>query len=345
MRRNHLWLWHRHRHWLWHRPSSPSQSWSRASRLGLGLGLALAGCRADAVPTPDTGTAVAPTAAAPADAPSPAAAAPTPAPAADATLAKAAATTKPEAEAEKPEPAVAVDEPVPDEPAAPATPKKVLILGDSLAATGFGALLERRLDAHPDIDCFRKGKSASGLARPDFFDWPAEAKRQIDARKPELVIVIMGGNDGQDMTPAKKKGKRTSWSDVDAWKSDYRTRMDAFLGEVIADDRKLLWLGLPTMGLRSLEVKLETIRAIQKEAVEAQGDRASYLDTAPFVTDAEGELLKEAKVKSSKKPQPIRAEDRIHFTMSGSEYFADQVYPEVLKALGVDDAPAPSKGK
>ncbi|MBC8072112.1 MAG: DUF459 domain-containing protein, partial [Deltaproteobacteria bacterium] len=245
-----------------------------------------------------------------------------------------------DADAGSPEPAVAVPEQPEPEAAAPTGPHKVLILGDSLAATGFGALLERKLDAHPDIDCFRKGKSASGLARPDFFDWPAEAKRQLDARKPELVIVIMGGNDGQDMTPAKKKDKRTPWANVDAWKSDYRTRMDAFLGEIVGDERKLLWLGLPTMGMRSLEVKLETIRAIQKDAVEAQGDRASYLDTAPCVTGDDGELLKEAKVGSSRKPQPIRAEDRIHFTMSGSEYFADQVYPEVLKVLGVPDAPA-----
>ncbi|HWB75272.1 MAG TPA: DUF459 domain-containing protein [Nannocystaceae bacterium] len=312
MRRNHLWL-------------------------GTTLGLALAACRADAVPTPDTGTAVAPTATAPSEAP-PATPEPKAEPA-EPTLAKTTAVAEEESDPAKPEPAVAAPEAKPDEPATPPTPKKVLILGDSLAATGFGALLERKLDAHPDIECGRKGKSASGLARPDFFDWPAEAKKQIEAKKPELVVVIMGGNDGQDMTPAKKKGKRTPWSDVDAWKADYRTRMDAFLGEVVSDDRKVLWLGLPTMGLRSLEKKLEMIREIQKEAVEAQGDRASYLDTAPFVTDDKGELLTEAKVKSSKKAQPIRAEDRIHFTMSGSEYFAEQVYPEVLKVLGVDDAP------
>lgn len=313
MRRNHFWL-------------------------GTTLGLALAACRADAVPTPDTGTPVAPTATAPSEAP-PATPEPKAEPAAEPTLAKTTARAAAEGDPAKPEPAVAALAAKPDEPATPPAPKKVLILGDSLAATGFGALLERKLDAHPDIECGRKGKSASGLARPDFFDWPAEAKKQIEAKKPELVVVIMGGNDGQDMTPAKKKGKRTPWSDVEAWKADYRARMDAFLAEVVSDDRKVLWLGLPTMGLRSLEKKLEMIRAIQKEAVDAQGDRASYLDTAPFVTDDKGELLTEAKVKSSKKAQPIRAEDRIHFTMSGSEYFAEQVYPEVLEVLGVDDAP------
>ena len=67
------------------------------------------------------------------------------------------------------EPAIApVVEPEPEVPPPPAAPRKVLILGDSLAATGFGALLEKKLDAHPDIECSRKATRATGLARPDF---------------------------------------------------------------------------------------------------------------------------------------------------------------------------------
>lgn len=212
-------------------------------------------------------------------------------------------------------------------------PYKVLILGDSLAATGFGALLERKLDERSDVVCYRKGKSASGLARPDFFDWMDQAKRQIEFRQPDLVVVIMGGNDGQDLTRSSGKGKRVHWGDDD-WAAAYRDRMDRFLVEVSASQRKVLWLGLPTMGLSSLEAKLVTIREIQKEAVEALDSEARYVETAPFVTAEDGKLLKEARV-GGKKPQKLRADDRIHFTMSGSEYLADQVLPEVLLSLGL----------
>ena len=135
-------------------------------------------CRADGTPPADATepTAVAPSVEAapfvaePASTPAAPTVAPGPTP--DPTLAK----TQPGAE-----PAIAAGEvdPEPPTPAEPTRPRKVLILGDSLAATGFGALLEKKLDAHPDVECFRKGKSASGLARPDFFDWPGEAKRQI----------------------------------------------------------------------------------------------------------------------------------------------------------------------
>jgi uncharacterized protein len=254
--------------------------------------------------------------------------------------------TEPDALDPQAEPAVAeavVAEVVPEVPAVPAEPYKVLILGDSLAATGFGALLERKLDAHPHVVCYRKGKSASGLARPDFFDWLEEGKNQVEFRQPDLLVVIMGGNDGQDITRRKNgDGKRVGWKHDD-WAAEYRARVDAFLAGVAAPGRKVLWLGLPHMGLRSLEQKLTLIRDVQQNAVEALGDGARYLDTIPFVTTEEGAMLTEAKVGPRGKTQTIRAEDKIHFTMAGSEYFADRIYPEVLDVLGLPDVqPDPS---
>lgn len=239
-----------------------------------------------------------------------------------------------------PEPAVVPAEPTPEpapEPAEPAVPSKVLILGDSLAATGFGALLEKKLDAHPQVECFRKAKSATGLARPDFFDWQSEAKKQIEARQPDLVVVIMGGNDGQDLQPKSGKGKRVAWKSDD-WNAAYKGRVDEFIKDL--GERKVLWLGLPKSELGSFENKLTIIRQVQNEAVTAVG--GTYLETTPLLSDEQGELLEKASV-GRYKNQTLREEDGIHFTMAGSEYFADKVYPEVLKALGVEDAPPEAK--
>jgi hypothetical protein len=233
----------------------------------------------------------------------------------------------------------------PETPAVPAEPYKVLILGDSLAATGFGALLERKLDAHPHVVCYREGKSASGLARPDFFDWLEMGRKHTEFRQPDLVVVIMGGNDGQDITRRKNgDGKRANWKS-EGWQAEYRARVDAFLAGIAAPGRKVLWLGLPFMGLRSLEEKLTLIRGVQQGAVEALGDVARYVDTIPLVTTEDGKMLTEAKVGPRGKTQTIRAEDKIHFTMAGSEYFADRVYPEVLDVLGLPDVQADPSAK
>lgn len=232
----------------------------------------------------------------------------------------------------------------PPEEAGPPPIQKVLILGDSLAATGFGVLLEKRLDADPRVKAYRRAKSASGLARPDFFDWMREGKRQVELREPDLVVVIMGGNDGQDLTPGRRKGKRVRWK-TEGWDEAYRGRMDTFLGGLGAPERKVLWLGLPSMGMRSLERKLELIRSVQEEAIAALGSTARYLDTSPMFTDENGQLIERAKVGDRKRPQVIRADDGIHLTMAGSQYFADKVYPEVLTSLGLPLEPPPEPEK
>ncbi len=315
------------------------QTMTRASAVTplLLLALALSGCDKSSTPS------AAGSDAAVAEAPAPSVSEPkvdAAAPAPEPTLVNAAVDASSLAKAEAaPDPAEAAPEAAPDDEPAELPTYKVLILGDSLIATGFGALLEKRLDAHPQITCYRKGKSSSGLARPDFFDWIAEAKRQVELREPDLVIGLMGGNDGQDLTPGNKKtGRRVTWQHED-WEAGYRERMDSFLAEVSAPGREIVWLGMPTMGLRSLEKKLVTIRGVQKAAVEAH-ESATYVDTAPFVSDDEGAMLTHAAVGSQKKNKAIRADDRIHFTMAGSEYFADAVYPEVLEALEVEDVVA-----
>ncbi|MBZ5709784.1 SGNH/GDSL hydrolase family protein [Nannocystis pusilla] len=276
-------------------------------------------------PTPGTPALTPPPAAIPSDEPP----APEPAPAA------AAAPQEPAIAPATPEPAPA------EVAAAPSGPRKVLVLGDSLAATGFGAMLEKRLDEHPDIECFRKAKSATGLARPDFYDWESEAKKAVDQRKPDLVVVIMGGNDGQDLTSKTGKGKRVAWKS-DGWNDAYKARVADFLSEISADGRKVLWLGLPRTGTTSFEQKLTTIREVQSQALADFGEAGVYLDTTPFITTAAGELIDSATI-GKRKAQALREEDGIHFTMAGSEFFADKVYPEVLKVLGVEDAKTEGK--
>lgn len=229
----------------------------------------------------------------------------------------------------------AADETPPEEPAN-TEPRRVLIVGSSLAATGLGAVLEDMLDANPQVVAYRKGKSASGLSRPDFYDWFDQGKRQVEFRKPELVIVIMGANDGQDLPPWKGD-KRVHWGS-DEWPEAYRERVDDFIASVRTpveggDPARVLWLGLPKVPSPSLERKLTLIRGLHEEQIDALGDEGVYIDTTPYLVDANGQLLKTAKIKG--KQRELRSEDGVHFTMSGCEYLAGKIYPQVLGALGL----------
>ena len=213
---------------------------------------------------------------------------------------------------------------------------RVLILGDSLAATGFGVILEKRLDVHPRIRCVRKAKSASGLARPDFFDWIGESKRQVRLQSPDLVVVIIGGNDGQDLLEKRGGKSRVSWKSQD-WNKNYQERIVELLQPAVDAGAKILWLGLPRTDTKNFEAKLEIIRRSQREVIDNMGDIATYLDTTPLISGDDGLLLKS--VKQGERKRELRVDDGIHFTMAGSQYFADRVYPEVLKILGLELSP------
>jgi hypothetical protein len=279
------------------------------------------------------------------DAPPPAAieaaAEPAPVPTEDAAVL---AAGDPAAEAEQPGTSAEVAaeaEPVAPEAQAVLEPRRVLIVGSSLAATGFGAVLEDMLDEHPDIECFRKAKSASGLVRPDFFDWMDQSKRQVEFRKPDLVIVFMGANDGQDI-PSWQGSSRVGWGD-EAWPTAYRDRVDDFLANLTMsvegqDGADVMWLALPKMPSPSLERKLTVIRGVHEAAVAALGGNGSYLDTTQYLVDEQGQLMVSTEVRG--KQREIRSEDGVHFTMSGCEYLADKIYPEVLTRLGLPAEPS-----
>ena len=204
---------------------------------------------------------------------------------------------------------------------------KVLIVGDSMAATDFGRALEKKLQAHERLKAVRRGKSSTGLARPDFFDWMGEAKKQIARHKPDLVIVIIGGNDGQDLIPKKGRG-RVHWN-KSKWADAYTARVQNFAKLLMGERRHVVWLELPAMDRKKFERKLSYIRDVQKRALASLGPRVRYLETREIFYDDKGRLVR--KIPKGKKKVALRQKDGIHFSLPGSRYFADQVYPDVVQ--------------
>ena len=218
--------------------------------------------------------------------------------------------------------------------AEPVVDRTVLVLGDSLAATGFGSLLEKSLDGHEHIVAHRKAKSSTGLSRPDFFDWFSEGVAAVKKTKPDLVLVIIGGNDGQDIVGKKKSDTRVGWNS-EGWSGAYTARTKDFIDALLREGAgKVVVLGLPKTETTNFEKKLEIIRKAQQDAVAQVGEKAIYVDTTPLLADEQGNLRKQVSV--GRHTDKLHAADGIHFTMTGSQYFAEAVYPQVLKVLGLE---------
>ena len=216
--------------------------------------------------------------------------------------------------------------------------RTVLLLGDSLIVTSFGEYLEKLLNEQPGTRALRKAKSSTGLARPDFFDWMKVGREEVERHRPDVVVVIMGGNDGQGLTDEKGKAK-VQWG-ASGWEAAYRQRVTDFLGTLGAPGRKILWVELPYTGLPNFERKLGIIRPLLREAVGAREDSV-HLDTKSFFTDAKGGMLKEARVDGFRKPMRLKMDDGVHFTLAGGRYFATRVFPSVVALLEAsEDVPS-----
>ena len=216
---------------------------------------------------------------------------------------------------------------------APDRTRRVLILGDSMAATDFGRALQRWLNRHPQVTCRRFGRSATGLARPDFYDWMRRARQLLRRHDPDVVVVVIGGNDGQDLLNHEGKGRvryRTS-----AWEPEYERRLYHF-GELLAEQgRRVMWLELPAMARPRFERKLRQIRRLQEE-VTALLPRNRYVATRAIFYGDGGELRHSVPGRRKLKGgRPMRQDDGIHFTVEGADYFARRVLSDILVGLNL----------
>ena len=84
----------------------------------------------------------------------------------------------------------------------------MLVVGDSDAGT-FAPYLERLLDETGLVDVQLDYVVSSGLARPDFHDWPAHLRDTLSTSVPDVVIVTFGGNDAQGLSEPCPNGAGT----------------------------------------------------------------------------------------------------------------------------------------
>jgi lysophospholipase L1-like esterase len=118
---------------------------------------------------------------------------------------------------------------------------RVAIVGDSLAA-GLGYFAERiflpRL-----VRVSRQGRISTGLARPDYFNWPYTMQRIVDRFDPDLVIVMLGENDHQSLQSVH--GEREAVIGTSEWPLAYRERVLTMMRIATSRGAKAVWAGLP----------------------------------------------------------------------------------------------------
>lgn len=216
----------------------------------------------------------------------------------------------------------------------PATPLKVLIVGDSVGLD-LGQPLVNRFASYGDVTTYLDGRIDTGLSRPDYFNWPAELQIDLTNQQPNLVVVMIGANDPQGLvTPdgSLRFGQP-------GWDAAYSARVAAFMAEANGVGAHVLWVGMPPMqdpGLDAALMHLNDLVQIQVAQVKDHG--ASYLSSTPSLGDMKGAFAAFLPDTSGAEVN-VRTPDGIHLTPGGGARLATAVAGAMQTQLHVHLVP------
>lgn len=209
--------------------------------------------------------------------------------------------------------------------------KKISILGDSMIAGGFGLYLEQALEKESGFVVARRGKSSTGLARPDFFDWIAQGRRERETEKPDALVVMFGGNDGQGLWMGKKAPSKWIRYQEESWDPEYRRRINAFADAVTLGGETLIWIGMPVMRPSKLHARVGHMNDLFRAEM-AIRPRAHFVDIWPLLADSHGKYNDHVKIDGKK--VRVRAQDGVHLSRRGAHHLVSQVAPQIAQIMG-----------
>ncbi|NOX28561.1 MAG: DUF459 domain-containing protein [Actinobacteria bacterium] len=227
------------------------------------------------------------------------------------------------------------DVPVDTDPAGPPTqsnPARVLIVGDSGAGT-FGPYLEQLLDGTQIVDTALDYKVSSGLARPDFFDWPAALREKVSDVDPDIVVVTFGGNDAQGLSVSSGEfiiGDPVS--NETEWTEEYMSRVGEVMDFLSEDDRTVIWVGIPNNDNPEVTARM----AVQDQAAKAAAaDRPEivFVDTWTRFSGRDGGWAEFVIDPRDGEGKDVRADDGFHLNTTGAEILALDIAQAVRDGL------------
>ena len=212
------------------------------------------------------------------------------------------------------------------------TPQRKLrlwVAGDSLVITP-GYSIVRAASASPVIDSVGgvDGRVATGLTRPDVFNWFDEIREQVKTLRPQVVVLDFGGNDDKAYMTGLPDGTTIGEFGGPTWTKEYRRRVAGVMNIINRAGGTVVWIGLPVTRSEAQTQRFDVVNAVVQKEAKARGSKAIFIDTYTMFAGNTGgftEFLENAKGDTVK----VRAGDGVHFDTAGG----DMIAREVLKQL------------
>jgi len=221
---------------------------------------------------------------------------------------------------------------IPELPAAtPEAPLKIWVGGDSITQT-FGTSFQRITRSTGVFTPTLEYRVSTGLARPDYFNWPENLVKNVLPTSPAILVIMFGANDGQNMVDANGKALERY---TEAWEAEYRRRVAATMDLLKSptNDRLTIWVGALPMGLGSKVRGMDKLNYIYwTEAMKRPW--IQYFDSWPFFTDSDlnfsGNLPNADGVSRG-----MRQKDNVHLSTVGGDRLSWAVIDRIGKIVNL----------
>ena len=188
----------------------------------------------------------------------------------------------------------------------------MLLLGDSLIAGSLGGVIARGLSRDGRFRVVHLMQSATGLSRPDLFDWTAVVPPLLEREQPALIICSFGANDGVTL----QKGDASLAFGTRGWRAEYRDRVEAMMATLAGTGTRVLWLGLPPMRDPRLVRRSRAINRIF-EATARRVPGVEYFDVRPLVAGPDGAFTTFGTGRDGSL-EKLRLDDGVHYAAAGA---------------------------
>jgi lysophospholipase L1-like esterase len=218
--------------------------------------------------------------------------------------------------------------PAPLSQPSPAHPLEILVVGDSLGED-LGLGLADVFAGDPDVRVLEDAVGDTGLARPDYYDWPAELAAELRSDRPGAVVVMLGGNDVQNFYAG---GEYVAFG-TPLWHAVYAARVAEMMTEATAAGAHVLWVGMPVMADPGFSADMRVLNAVYRsEAARVPG--VTYFSSWA-VLSAPGGRYSAYLPDSSGEEVLVRDPDGVHLAQGGYDRLAAALVATMAKAWGV----------
>ncbi len=227
----------------------------------------------------------------------------------------------------------------------PAQPMRVWIAGDSLAIVPGQAFL-RLVAGTGAVEPIGEveGRLATGLERPDRYDWFTRIQREMERQDPDAVVLTFGTNDfGGYMTGLPEDVDKTAFG-TPTWMKEYRRRVGGVMYLITAEpgeQRLLVWIGVPIVNDEGRNEQYKVVNAIVRAEAERRPGRVAFVDTYRMFRSKAGGFVRQMRDGSGRLVD-VRSPDGTHFEPAGGDRIAKVVLREIEKVYEVRSrAPQP----